>query len=53
MVTEGWKEKENQIPGFAPSEAYKRLLAETLNLNWTRILSFKNKPRTSVELIMH
>ncbi|CAN1751656.1 Cell division cycle 20.1, cofactor of APC complex [Linum perenne] len=53
MVTEGWKEKENRIPGFAPSEAYKRLLAETLNLNRTRILSFKNKPCAPVELIPH
>ncbi|CAN1171046.1 Cell division cycle 20.1, cofactor of APC complex [Linum perenne] len=53
MVTEGRKEKENPIPSFASSEAYKRLLAETLNLNRTRILEFKNKPRPPVELIPH
>ncbi|CAN1172752.1 Cell division cycle 20.1, cofactor of APC complex [Linum perenne] len=53
MVTERWKEKENQIPGFASSEAYKRLLAEVLNLNRPRILSYKTRPRTPVELIPH
>ncbi|CAN1168434.1 Cell division cycle 20.1, cofactor of APC complex [Linum perenne] len=53
MVTEGRKEKENPVPSSPSSEAYKRLLAETMNLNRTRILAFKNKPPTPVELIPH
>ncbi|CAI0434903.1 unnamed protein product [Linum tenue] len=53
MVTQGRKEKDNSVPSSPSSEAYKRLLAETLNLNRTRILAFKNKPPVPVELIPH
>ncbi|CAI0423495.1 unnamed protein product [Linum tenue] len=53
MVTQGRKEKDNSVPSSPSSDAYKRLLAETLNLNRTRILAFKNKPPVPVELIPH
>ncbi|CAN0920632.1 Cell division cycle 20.1, cofactor of APC complex [Linum grandiflorum] len=53
MVTEGRKEKESPIPMTVASEAYRRLLAETMNLNRTRILEFKNKPPPPYELIPH
>ncbi|KAK7396796.1 hypothetical protein VNO78_17955 [Psophocarpus tetragonolobus] len=48
MLTEGnkikkRKEKENQ--------AYQKQLAEALNMNRTRILAFKNKPPTPVQLV--
>ncbi|KAL8463682.1 hypothetical protein ACS0TY_034365 [Phlomoides rotata] len=40
------KRKENPDELFSPSrEAYRKLLAETFNMNRTRILAFKNKPR--------
>ncbi|CAL1375287.1 unnamed protein product [Linum trigynum] len=51
MVTEGRKEKEPPFSRSPSSEAYRRLLAETLNLNRTRIFAFKNKPPVPVELI--
>lgn len=50
MLTEGAKGKEN--PVVSPSrEAYRKQLAESLNLNRTRILAFKNKPPAPVDLI--
>ncbi|KAI9073795.1 hypothetical protein K1719_014269 [Acacia pycnantha] len=48
MLTEGAKGKEN-LNANSPS-AYKKLLAEALNMNRTRILAFKNKPPETVEL---
>ena len=47
---EGRKGKENP-PASSPSrEAYRKHLAETFNMNRTRILAFKNKPPAPVEL---
>ncbi|CAI0476130.1 unnamed protein product [Linum tenue] len=51
MVTEGRKETEPPLPRSPSSEAYWRLLSETLNLNRTRIFAFKNKPPVPVDLI--
>ena len=54
MVTEGRKDKENNqaTSVCSPSkEAYRKQLAEVFNMNRTRILAFKNKPPTPVELI--
>lgn len=52
MLTEGRKDKENPSVNFSsPSrEAYRKQLAETFNMNRTRILAFKNKPPTPVDL---
>lgn len=49
MLTEGAKGKENPN-GNSPS-AYKKQLAEAMNMNRTRILAFKNKPPEPVELM--
>ncbi|KAJ1426954.1 WD40/YVTN repeat-like-containing domain superfamily [Sesbania bispinosa] len=49
MLTEGAKGKENPVP----SDAYRKQLAETLNMNRTRILAFKNKPPAPVDLVPH
>lgn len=50
MLTEGRKGKENPAATSSPSrEAYRKQLAETLNMNRTRILAFKNKPPSAVE----
>ncbi|KAA0042609.1 cell division cycle 20.2, cofactor of APC complex-like [Cucumis melo var. makuwa] len=51
MVTEGMKGKENPSVSSPSKEAYQKRLAETLNMNRTRILAFKNKPPAPVELI--
>lgn len=51
MVTEGRKGKENPSFSSPSREAYQKLLAETFNMNQTRILAFKNKPPAPVELI--
>lgn len=53
MLTEGRKGKENPAASSPSREAYRKQLAETLNMNRTRILAFKNKPPTPVELIPH
>ncbi|XP_052874408.1 cell division cycle 20.1, cofactor of APC complex-like isoform X2 [Gossypium arboreum] len=50
MLTEGRKIKENQIVFSPTRDAYRMQLAEALNMNRTRILAFKNKPPTPVEL---
>ncbi|KAA3475980.1 cell division cycle 20.2, cofactor of APC complex-like [Gossypium australe] len=50
MLTEGRKIKENQTACSPAREAYRKQLAETLNMNRTRILAFKNKPPVPVEL---
>jgi len=54
MLTEGNKkgrEKENDVVTSPSREAYQKKLAEAFNMNRTRILAFKNKPPTPVELI--
>ncbi|KAM3381644.1 cell division cycle 20.2, cofactor of APC complex [Capsicum galapagoense] len=51
MLTEGRKGKENPVVNSPSSEAYRKHLAETFNMNRTRILAFKNKPPTPVEAI--
>ncbi|XP_051121075.1 cell division cycle 20.2, cofactor of APC complex-like [Andrographis paniculata] len=53
MLTEGNKGKENPstMPSSPSSQAYRKLLAETLNMNRTRILAFKNKPPTPIDPI--
>ncbi|PKI39478.1 hypothetical protein CRG98_040154, partial [Punica granatum] len=51
MLTEGCKETENPAASSPSREAYRKQLAETLNMNRTRILAFKNKPPAPVELI--
>ncbi|KAI4348859.1 hypothetical protein L6164_009528 [Bauhinia variegata] len=48
MLTKG---KENSGVSSPSREAYQKRLAEALNMNRTRILAFKNKPPTRVELI--
>ncbi|KAL5724587.1 hypothetical protein ACHQM5_007827 [Ranunculus cassubicifolius] len=52
MLTEGKKAKgeENQTPSSPAKEAYRKQLAEVLNMNRTRILAFKNKPPVSESL---
>ncbi|XP_059624973.1 cell division cycle 20.2, cofactor of APC complex-like [Cornus florida] len=51
MLTKGRKGKENPAVSSPSSEAYQKLLAETFNMNRTRILAFKNKTPTPVEAI--
>lgn len=54
MLTEGnkkGKEKENPEVTSPSREAYLKQLAEAFNMSRTRILAFKNKPPTPVELI--
>ncbi|KAF7147427.1 hypothetical protein RHSIM_Rhsim03G0220500 [Rhododendron simsii] len=53
MLTEGRKGKENPAVSSPSREAYRKQLAETFNMNRTRILAFKNKPPTPVEAIPH
>ncbi|KAK7295491.1 hypothetical protein RJT34_18400 [Clitoria ternatea] len=52
MLTGGnRKGKENPLLTSPSREAYQKQLAEALNMNRTRILAFKNKPPTPVELV--
>lgn len=51
MVTGGRKGKENSVVSSPSSEAYRKLLDETFNMNRPRILTFKEKPPTPVEAI--
>ncbi|XP_027913765.1 cell division cycle 20.1, cofactor of APC complex-like [Vigna unguiculata] len=53
MLTEGNKGKENPVGSSPSREAYRKQLAESLNMNRTRILAFKNKPPAPVDLIPH
>ncbi|XP_034711198.1 cell division cycle 20.2, cofactor of APC complex-like [Vitis riparia] len=50
MLTEGRKGKENPSVLSPSIEAYLKLLANTFHMNRGRILAFKNKPPTPVEL---
>ncbi|KAL3837977.1 hypothetical protein ACJIZ3_022568 [Penstemon smallii] len=52
MLTDAKKGKENPALSSSPArEAYRKQLAETFNMNRTRILAFKNKPPTPVDAI--
>lgn len=51
MLTEGRRQTENPADTSPSKEAYRKLMAETLNVNRTRILAFKNKPPTPAELL--
>jgi cell division cycle protein 20 (cofactor of APC complex) len=51
MLTEGRKGKENPTVNSPSRAAYRKQLAESLNMNRTRILAFKNKPPAPVELM--
>ncbi|KAJ7949831.1 cell division cycle 20.2, cofactor of APC complex-like [Quillaja saponaria] len=53
MLTEGAKGKENPTSRSPSNQTYRKLLADTLNMNRTRILAFKNKPPTPAELHPH
>lgn len=46
MLMEARKGKENPAVSSPSREAYRKQLAETFNMNRTRILAFKNKPPT-------
>ncbi|CAF2068118.1 unnamed protein product [Brassica napus] len=52
-LTEGRNGKDQAAAAVSsPSrEAYRKQLAETMNLNHTRILAFRNKPQAPVELL--
>ena len=51
MLNEGRRDKENPAVSSPSRDAYRKQLAETFNMNRTRILAFKNKPPTPVEAI--
>lgn len=52
LLSQGRKEKENAEVASSPSkEAYKKQLAEALNMNRTRILAFKAKPPAPAESV--
>ncbi|MED6218091.1 hypothetical protein PIB30_023806 [Stylosanthes scabra] len=53
MLTEGAKGKESPVASSPSRDAYRKQLAEALNMNRTRILAFKNKPPVPVDLIPH
>ncbi|KAI7758217.1 hypothetical protein M8C21_018739 [Ambrosia artemisiifolia] len=51
MLTGGKKGKENPVASSLAREAYRKLLAESLNMNRTRILAFRNKPPTPMDTV--
>ncbi|KAG6690558.1 hypothetical protein I3842_10G021300 [Carya illinoinensis] len=51
MLTEARKGKENPAVSSPSRDAYRKKLAETFNMNRTRILAFKNKPPTTIDPI--
>uniref|UniRef100_A0A251SA42 Putative WD40/YVTN repeat-like-containing domain-containing protein n=1 Tax=Helianthus annuus TaxID=4232 RepID=A0A251SA42_HELAN len=51
MLTGAWRGKENPVASSPSREAYRKLLAESLNMNRTRILAFRNKPPTRMDTI--
>ncbi|KAK6937151.1 WD40 repeat, partial [Dillenia turbinata] len=53
MLTGGGKSKENPGPTSPSKDQYRYLLAETLDMNRTRILAFKNKPSAPAKAIPH
>ncbi|KAL8095583.1 cell division cycle 20.2, cofactor of APC complex-like [Apium graveolens] len=52
MLTEARKGKENPAASSPSREAYRKQLAETFNMNRTRILAFKNKPPVPMETVL-
>ncbi|KAG4912439.1 hypothetical protein JHK82_053026 [Glycine max] len=51
MLTE--RNKENPVERSPSRDAYKKQLAECLNINRSRIFAFKNKSLALVDLIPH
>ncbi|KAG9459465.1 hypothetical protein H6P81_003973 [Aristolochia fimbriata] len=51
VLLESRKEKENSSVVSPSKEAYRKQLAEALNMNRTRILAFKTKPPTPVDSV--
>ncbi|XP_068634803.1 cell division cycle 20.2, cofactor of APC complex-like [Aristolochia californica] len=51
LLNESRKEKENTSVSSPSKEAYRKQLAEALNMNRSRILAFKTKPPTPVESV--
>ncbi|CAE6075155.1 unnamed protein product [Arabidopsis arenosa] len=53
QLTEGRNEKDEatKVRSSPSREAYRKQLAETMNLNRTRILAFRNKPQAPVQLL--
>ncbi|CAI9302226.1 unnamed protein product [Lactuca saligna] len=51
MLNEAKKGKENPMASSPSKEAYRKHLAESFNMNRTRILAFKNKPPTPMDAI--
>ncbi|KAI3698263.1 hypothetical protein L2E82_42531 [Cichorium intybus] len=51
MLTEAKKGKENPMASSPSKEAYRKHLADSFNMNRTRILAFKNKPPTPTDAI--
>ncbi|MCL7036867.1 hypothetical protein MKW94_016496 [Papaver nudicaule] len=49
MLMEAKKGKENPVASSPAKEAYRKQLAEVLNLNRCKIIAFKNKPPTPAE----
>ncbi|KAJ0513631.1 putative transcription factor WD40-like family [Helianthus annuus] len=51
MLTQSRKGKENPIASSPAKEAYRKQLADSLNMNRTRILAFRNKPPTPTDAV--
>lgn len=51
MLTDARKGKENPAVNSPSRDAYRKKLAETFNMNRSRILAFKNKPPTTIDPI--
>lgn len=53
LLTETRKEKENAAAASPSKEAYRKLLAENILKNRTRILAFRNKPPAPAQPFFH
>ncbi|MFS7952405.1 putative The WD repeat Cdc20/Fizzy family protein [Helianthus anomalus] len=51
MLTPSKKGKENLIASSPMKEAYRKRLADSLNMNQTRILAFRKKPPTLTDAV--
>ncbi|XP_035835218.1 cell division cycle 20.1, cofactor of APC complex-like isoform X2 [Helianthus annuus] len=51
MLTQSKNGKENPIASSPAKEAYRNRLADSLNMNRTRILAFRNKPPTPIDAV--
>ncbi|KAM0061621.1 putative WD40/YVTN repeat-like-containing domain superfamily, The WD repeat Cdc20/Fizzy family [Helianthus debilis subsp. tardiflorus] len=51
MLTQSKKGKENPIASSRAKEAYKKRLADSLNMNRTRVLAFRNNPPTPTDAV--